>query len=371
MTLASPMTPRQPMLQRLEAAAELLTRYQFACWHYGDSIGFEGLLAASKLLATPRYEAFVYGALKSWIPRALPYSELDNTAPGHAMCLCYERTQDPALLDAATGLAEFLMTRQRRRGAFVSFSKAPLREPYGETQLPPEERALLDSPGPGIFVDCLHFDAPFLVHLGALKQEAALVEAGAEQALAMIDLLQDTRTGLFWHFWLERTDATYGLGWGRGQGWALLGLLDVLEQLPPSNPAWPRLADSVVRLAQALRDHQHPSGHWPTLVQEPGSYLESSTALFVVTGFLRGIQLGVLDASAQTVASRAWNAGVAVVSDDGEVTEVSAAVWASTAQGHYRAVPTGFVVPWGQGPLLTAAECVRSGYGIEKLEYAA
>ena len=72
---------------RVRAAAEVLTRQPFAVWHYGDSIGFEGLLAASDLLGDPRFEAFALGVVKGWIPRAKPYRELDNTAPGHAICV--------------------------------------------------------------------------------------------------------------------------------------------------------------------------------------------------------------------------------------------------------------------------------------------
>jgi unsaturated rhamnogalacturonyl hydrolase len=41
-----------------------------------------------------------------------------------------------------------------------------------------------------------------------------------------VRVLQD-ESGLFWHFWLERTQARYGFAWSRGQGWALLGLLDL------------------------------------------------------------------------------------------------------------------------------------------------
>ena len=70
---------------RVRAAADRLCRYPFACWHYGDSIGFEGLLAATDVLGDDRYEGFVHGAVKSWIPRAKPYREIDNTAPGYAM----------------------------------------------------------------------------------------------------------------------------------------------------------------------------------------------------------------------------------------------------------------------------------------------
>jgi hypothetical protein len=45
-----------------------------------------------------------------------------------------------------------------------------------------------------------------------------------------------------------------------------------------------------------------------------------------------------------------------VVDERGVLGGVSAGVGASTAASHHPNVPTGFVVPWGQGPLLLAAE---------------
>ena len=103
-------------LARVRAAADLLCRYPFACWHYGDSIGFEGLLAATDVLGDGRYEGFVHGACKAWIPRARPYREIDNTAPGYALCLLLERTGDEAVLEACLELAAFLTGRRTLRG---------------------------------------------------------------------------------------------------------------------------------------------------------------------------------------------------------------------------------------------------------------
>src|SRR6185436_20648463 len=120
-------------------------------------------------------------------------------------------------------------------GASVSFAIAPLREPYGGPPLPPDEASLLLDAGPGVYLDCLHFDPPFLVHLGRLIGDAHLVEEGVRQALAYVSMLQDPASGLFRHFWLERTGRAYVAGWSRGQGWALMGLLDVLEQLPSAH----------------------------------------------------------------------------------------------------------------------------------------
>lgn len=344
---------------RVRAVAEALCRYPFSVWHYGDSVGYEGLLAAGDLLGDGRYEGYVHGAIKAWIPRAEPFRELDNTAPGHAMCLAYERTRDEAILPAAERLAEFLIQRPTLAGCFVAFATAPLREPYGGATLSAAEQDLLRSPGPGVFIDCLHFDPPFLVHLGQLLRKGALVDAGADQAVAMIDLLQDPTTGVFAHFALARTGATYGYGWSRGQGWALLGLLDVLERLPKGHRHEPRIRTAVTRLATALVATQDQSGHWPALVQEPDVFLETSAAFFFADGLCRGVAAGLFPEEWLDAARRAFAAGLAAVRPDGSIDGVSAAVWACTALGHYRAVPTGFQVPWGHGPFLLAVRSLR------------
>lgn len=350
---------RDDVQARVRAVADALCRYPFSIWHYGDSVGFEGLLAAGDLLADGRYEGYVHGAIKAWIPRAEPFRELDNTAPGHAICLAFERTRDDRILPAAERLARFLMQRPMLQGCFVAFATAPLREPYGGATLPADEQELLQAPGPGVFVDCLHFDPPFLVHLGKLLGKPELVECGASQAVAMIDLLQDPTTGVFAHFALARTGSTYGQGWSRGQGWALLGLLDVLEHLPADHRHAARIRDAAAHLGSALVETQDRSGHWPALVQEPDVFLETSAAFFFADGLCRGVATGLFPENWLAPARRAFGAGLSAVRPDGSIDGVSAAVWACTALGHYRAVPTGFQVPWGHGPFLLAARALR------------
>jgi unsaturated rhamnogalacturonyl hydrolase len=73
-------------------------------------------------------------------------------------------------------------------------------------------------------------------------------------------------------------------------------------------------------------------------------------------GFLRAARLGSGDADRlRAAAERAWQATLFAVDGAGLLTGVSAAVYSSTRLSHYRAVPRGFDVPWGQGPLLLAA----------------
>jgi len=85
-------------------AAGHLLRMPYACWTYGDSVGFEAMLAATEATGDPRYLGFAHGFFRAWAARAEPYREIDNTAPGLAMVLTAERTGDSRLLQAAVGL---------------------------------------------------------------------------------------------------------------------------------------------------------------------------------------------------------------------------------------------------------------------------
>jgi len=352
----SPATEAAPSVSsaRLRAAADLLLAYPFQVWHYGESVGLEGLLRIGALLGERRHEAWVHGLLRGWAARRRPFVEIDNTLPGKVLCELAEQRDDGLLLEAALETAAHLAARPTLRGVARPFERAPLREPFGGAELGPSDRALLEDPGPGVFVDPLHFDPPFLVALGVMTGSAELVDQGAGQAQALVDLLQDD-SGTFWHFWLERTGERYGFGWGRGQGWALLGLVDMLERLPAGHRRRESLRAALVRLAGSLCATQRGDGAWSAVIGDPGSGDESSTAAFVAAGFARAVSLGLLGPEYAEPARAAWAGTARRVRADGGLQGVSANVWACTAPSHYAHVPLGAVVPWGQGPLLLAA----------------
>jgi unsaturated rhamnogalacturonyl hydrolase len=343
---------------RLQASAERLVEYPFRVWHYGESTGLEGLVRASRLLGEPRYEGWVHGLLRGWAARRRPFAEIDNTLPGKVLCELADRHEDELLLEAALDAAEHLMARRTVRGVALPFERAPLQEPFGGGAMAAVDLDLLEDPGPGVFVDPLHFDPPFLVRLGRMVGAPGLVDAGAAQALALADLLQD-ESGLFWHFFLERSGERYGLGWGRGQGWALLGLVDVLEALPPDHTGHAPLRRALERLVAALCSAQREDGGWDAVVGEPESGDESSTAAFVVAGVSGAVEAGLLPRDRLEPVRRAWSYTAARVREDGVLDGVSANVFACTVASHYHHVPRGAVVPWGQGPLLLAAAAME------------
>jgi unsaturated rhamnogalacturonyl hydrolase len=348
------------LAQTLRRVADQLIRLPYKTWSFGDSVGFEGMVAASRVLGDDRWLRFAHGFVRAWATRAEPYVRLDCTAPGLAIVQIYRATEDPLLQDGALGLARFLVTRPRIGGVFATWEHSPLQHPYGPDKLSAPELALLADPPAGVFVDCLHFDPPFLVALGAITGEQAWVDEGVRQAVGYVRLLQ-TESGLFDHFVLEGSDRTYGPRWGRGQGWALLGLLDVLDEVPRGHPCRQELAESASRLIGAMIPLQREDGHWDAVVGDAGSGDETSTAAFMAAGFHRAARSGLAGDEARVAAEQALHAAVTSTDEQGILKGVSAAVNACTTASHYAHVPRGFVVPWGEGSLaLALAE--RLGY---------
>jgi unsaturated rhamnogalacturonyl hydrolase len=355
------MQPAQSLEASARKAAELLMRHPWKVWFWGDSIGLEGLLDASVLTGDERYADFVYGLLKAWIARRHPRSRFEYTAAGVALLRVHERTGDEALLQAALDHAEYLAAfRRTDSGAYVRYEDAAI-------ELPPELPAShpefarfaagarnVSEGGPCVFVDNMHFDGPFFSRLYSLTGEDRFRELAVDNILPSIELLFDKKAGLFHHFWQERTGRPNGVLWGRGNGWAMLGLMHALAFLPESDAAYPVILGVIRRQAEALANLQDPSGDWHTVLDDAGSYLETSIAAFVVDGFCTALRQGWLPPRFRPTVDRALEAVRSHVEPDGKLSGVSYETFPSTRPEHYRQMPRDAVVPWGQGPLLTA-----------------
>lgn len=346
--------------RRLRALADSLLDLDYETWNFGDSVAFEAMLAASDSLGDERWAAFAYGWVRSWATRAEPYRRLDCTAPGHAIVRLAERYRDGRLVEAAARLADYLLARPRLDKVFLTWEHSPLMHPYGPAKLGPAEVATLSDPPPGVFLDCLHFDPPFLTALGKLTRDQRYWRTGLDQAAGYVRLLQ-TASGLFDHFVLLDRPGRFGPGWGRGQGWALLGLLDVVELatgLPlnkDDEQVVGALRDAARRLIREMLTLQRHDGHWYAVVDLAESGDEFSTAAFMASALPRAADLGIV--SRENIADPANRALVATrngLDNNATLREVSAAVMACTEASHYAHVPRGFRVAWGQGPAMLA-----------------
>jgi rhamnogalacturonyl hydrolase YesR len=78
-----------------------------------------------------------------------------------------------------------------------------------------------------------------------------------------------------------------------------------------------------------------------------------------VDGFCLALGRGWLDDSFRKVVDRAWSAMWSHLRSDGLFDGVSYETFPSFRAEHYRTMPRGASVPWGQGPFLTACHSYR------------
>jgi len=140
---------------------------------------------------------------------------------------------------------------------------------------------------------------------------------------------------------LQRPDGLFNhasdgpVAWGRGNGFAAFGLIEVLTAMPPDHPQRPALLDIYRRHMTAVRSQQAPDGMWREVIDVPGAYREETATAMLMTAMARGLRLGWLDASFAPAVARAWRALAAHVAADGTVIDVCASTGSGPTTRYY------------------------------------
>ena len=312
--------------------------------HWGDGILMLGLLEAADALGEERYAQ----GTRRWLDAQL--AEGVNLADGAtwdwgalplpALALS-RRTREEPYLALARQVCEHITTRARRTadGAVVTHAGRPQ-----------------------LWVDSMYFTAPALIRTAAVTGEQRYVEEAARELEVHARHLLDASTGLFRHMWDEESGQRSPCPWARGNAWAALATLELLNALPQDHPRRVPLAEMLRRQMEAVVRLQDASGLWHTVLDRPDSYLETSCAAMFALAILRGVQGGWLPAEMLASARRAWDGVRAQVTPEGRVTGVSA----GTPPGDfetYQRVPLGSQT-FGTGfVLLAGIEMDRRGGG--------
>lgn len=124
--------------------------------------------------------------------------------------------------------------------------------------------------------------------------------------------------GFFWHC---RSAPFY---WGRGNGFALMGLTETLTYLPEDHPSRADITDMYLDLLDALRDVQRQSGMLPQVLDFPGSYDEFTATCMLGYSIARGLRRGWLDDEWRRTLDLAWQGVSERIDDVGNVVDACA-----------------------------------------------
>jgi len=274
-------------------------------WEYNTGIVLFGLSKMYDATQDPRYLDYIKRWVDGYVNEhgVLGWDQarthnLDYIQPGMLVLFLYERTGDPRYRTAATMV----------RDAFDRVPKNAEGGYWHKGHYPDE-----------MWIDGIYMGEPFLVNYGRLFGDAAF---GNDMAVFQSTLVArhclDSKTGLLYHAWDQDRNAAWAdprtgrspIIWGRGMGWFVMAMVDILEQLPPSHPGYPRLHDLLRKNVAGLAATQDPkTGLWFQVMDQPalaGNWIETSSSGMFVYAISKAVRLKLVEPSYLPVAARAW-----------------------------------------------------------------
>ena len=157
-----------------------------------------------------------------------------------------------------------------------------------------------------MWLEGIYMAAPFYVQYADQFNEPEGYDDVAHQILLIERHTRDPRTGLYYHAWDESimqkwANPQTGCSphfWGRAMGWYTMAILDVLDFLPKSHPAWNRIVTIFEKMIHVLVTIQDTNtGLWYQILDRggcEGNYTEASASCMFVYALAKGIRKGYL-----------------------------------------------------------------------------
>ncbi|MBJ9992915.1 glycoside hydrolase family 88/105 protein [Paenibacillus sp. S28] len=309
-------------------------------WDWNPGVG---LIAAADYGAFCGAEGMIQ-AVEVWTEQNIGGSEkikvINSLAPYAIFPLLFRQTGNRFYKDKAEEMALWLIKEapRTRNGAF--------------------EHTVTESAtfSEQVWADTVFMAILFLARTARLTGSKVLAEEAMNQTLLHLQTLQDEETGMLFHGWNGETgDWMSAARWNRANAWIAVGVPMTAEEageLCGDMKLISELRERYSRLAEALVRCQNESGLWPTVLDRPHFYEETSGSAGIACGLYKAARAGWIPAElALTSADRAVAAVLTQVREDGAVLGVSGGTPVLGSVEAYDHVPT-FPTLYGQGLVL-------------------
>jgi len=176
--------------------------------------------------------------------------------------------------------------------------------------------------GLGLQIDDLYMIAPYWCRKAELLNDPKWLDRAIEESLHYFDYLWDEEDKLMHPLWLQKREGTYGLYWGRGNGWYIMAVTDLLTFIPQAHPKREEVIDDYRAFIEGVIARQGENGLWHQVLDQPNTYDETSCSGMFTYCILKGVNEGWLDSGYLEAGKKGWQGLLTIVNDDYELTGV-------------------------------------------------
>ncbi len=317
----------------------------WAGWEWTHGIGLYGMYHYYQQTGDAKTLAIIDDWFRQRLAEGTPTKNVNTVCPLLTLAYRYEETRNPALLPVLERWAEWVMYEMPRT------EQGGLQHIVYNNE---NHQQLWD--------DTLMMSVLPLAKIGKLLNRPEYVEEASYQFLLHVQYLMDRESGLWFHGW--NFDGRHNFAkarWARGNSWLTIVIPEFIELMAwPEQHATRRFLQQVLESqVAALRQWQHESGLWHTLLDDRDSYLEASATAGFAYGILKAVRKRYLSRDYLPMAEQAVKGVIQHINNDGELTQVSFGTAMGSDLGYYRQIPL-TSMPYGQAmALLCLTEYLR------------
>ena len=145
-----------------------------------------------------------------------------------------------------------------------------------------------------MWADDLYMSVPFLVRYSQFTGDQKYLDDAANQFFGFKKRLFMPEEKIMSHVYDFKYDSKTNVPWGRGNGWVVFSMTELLEVLPKDHPKRNDLIEFLNTLCEGYLALQDDEGMWHQVLNDHESYPETSCTSMFIYAFSRGIRFGWL-----------------------------------------------------------------------------
>lgn len=145
-----------------------------------------------------------------------------------------------------------------------------------------------------VWADDLYMATPFLIRYSKFKKDSSIFDDAVNQFLCYRDMLFMPEQKLMSHVYNLKFKKQTGVPWGRGNGWVLFSLSELLLVMDKKHAKYESIKEFFIDLCEGILSCSDKQGMYHQLLDDESSFAEASCTAMCAAAFARGVRLGIL-----------------------------------------------------------------------------